>query len=128
MARVSPFPTGPQLGNRFTAVSALSATNEVASQVSLNATIQRVNEIRSSFDAFSEQGQRIGESIKGMGELLASKASEKAEQLRGTMDKSIEGVIDSTSKDLSQRTSIISARNQMSKTETGKGNNVDTQA
>lgn len=128
MSRISAFPTGPEVGNRFTKVTALEATNEVNSQVSTKNAIKRINEIRSSYDAFSEEGQRIGKSIKSMEELLASKAKGNAEELRSTIDKGIKGVMENTSKAVSQKTTIIDARNQMSQAETGKGGNVDTQA
>jgi len=133
MPNVSPVPTGPQTGNRFGTQEAAQGIKTVVDQMNLNSTIQRVQNIRAAYKAIPEQGKQVAQTFHERGAMMASTGSERADQLRSIMDKTIGGVQEDTSQDMADKTALVQAVNQVgggggggSSIETGKGTQVNS--
>lgn len=126
MPGISTIASGPTLGNRFSTEKIVNASNDVMEQMSLKATINRVNKVRESYDSVVSEGARAGASIKEKGKVMASTGAERAQQLRGIVEEGVSDVTNSTSKSVGNKTALVQARNQPTAIETGKGANVST--
>ncbi len=127
MPKLSTVAIGPQLGNRFATKAPVKANNDVMDQLSLNATISRVNRVRSQYSAVIEEGKRVAGTINEKGEVLASSGSERAQELRDIIDKGITSVQKNSSQDVAGKTALIAARSQADMFESGKGTNVNVE-
>lgn len=145
MPKVSPFPTGPQVGNRFGSSAAAGSLKNMLDQRTLNATINRINETKAAFDAVPQEGERISGSVHEKGKTMAATGAERAQQLRETMDKTVGNLQRGTAKDMAGQAAMLQAHSQMGDTvggmvnpidsgkaansvEIGKGTNVNTQS
>jgi hypothetical protein len=100
---------------------------DVTDQATLNSTINRINNVKSAYDRIPGEGQRVSDGVREKGKIMASTGAERAQQLRGIMDKSIGNVQRNTSKDMAGKTALVQASNQAGAIESGKGNSVSTQ-
>lgn len=145
MPKVSPFPTGPQVGNRFGVSAAANSLKNMSDQRTLNATINRINETKAAFDAVPQQGERISGSVHEKGKAMAATGAERAQQLRETIDKTVGNLQRGTAKDMAGQAAQLQAHSQpvdpgggianpidtgkaANSVEIGKGTNVNTQS
>lgn len=128
MPRISAFDTSPKVGNRLATTEAARAINDLSDQANLNATIERIAEVKSSFDNVVKEGKRVSKSINGMADVLRQKNSEKADSLKSIVEKTIKEVQKNSSNDTASKTQLIQASNQSSSVEQSKGARVNLQA
>ncbi|MBI5185001.1 MAG: hypothetical protein HZA01_04655 [Nitrospinae bacterium] len=145
MPKVSPFPTGPQVGNRFGSSAAASSLKNMLDQRTLNATISRINETKAAFDAVPKEGERISSSLNEKGKTMAATGAERAQQLQASMEKTVGNLQRGTAKDMAGQAAMLQAHSQpldpgggmanpidtgkaANSVEIGKGTNVNTQS
>ena len=129
MPKINPYPTGPQTENRFATKEAAQANKRIIDQANLNATIKRVKNIRSKFDAVVEEGTRVGKSIEEKAQSFEARASQRAEEIQTKVSQGVSRVQEASSQKISYGVSLIEARNTAGVSpESGKGNKVSAEA
>ena len=128
MPGVSSVSSGPQVGNKLGAESAIKAQKDTFDQVSLKSTIKRVNNIRSKYAAVPDEGQRLASRIHEKGNSLTSIGAERAQQLRTLVDESISGSQKNSSQAVAGKTALVQARSSLGSAESGKGGSINSMA